>query len=45
MTGGNENIVQEILSELIKYEPALIKKILQALNKKVQNERRLDYYA
>lgn len=45
VTGGNENIVQEILSELIKYEPVLIKKILQALNKKVQNERRLDYYA
>ena len=39
----NDSIVQEIVSELMKYEPALIKKILQAINNKSLNERRLKY--
>lgn len=45
VNGGNENMVQEILAELVKYEPVLIKKLLQALGKNIQNERRLNYHA
>lgn len=45
VNSGNENMVQEILAELVKYELVLIKKLLQALGKNIQNERRLNYHA
>lgn len=34
---------QDILDELIKYEPLLIKKIIQAIQSKSNNDRRLSY--
>ncbi|QEH67261.1 phage tail tape measure protein [Cellulosilyticum sp. WCF-2] len=43
ISGASNVSAQDILDELIKYEPLLIKKIIQAIQSKSNNDRRLSY--
>ena len=43
ISGSSESLAEEILRELMKYEPLLVKRILQTFSLKRQNEGRLKY--